>query len=46
MGSMEVDRIMVEKKEMIKEVPGKGVQLGRWPVDKNIAGEKYNAERK
>ncbi|MCC6865478.1 MAG: hypothetical protein IT280_04895 [Ignavibacteria bacterium] len=43
--SMKVDRIMEEKKEMIKEVPGKGGQLGRWPVDRNIAGEKYNAER-
>lgn len=46
LGSMEVDRIMVEKKEMIKENPGKGGQLGRWPVDRNLAGEKYNAERK
>jgi len=44
--SMKFDKIMTGDKICEKENPGKGGQLGRWPVDRNIAGEKYNVERK
>lgn len=38
------EKISVDTLKQKKEVPGD--QLGRWPVDRNIAGEKFNAERK